>query len=130
MEDKYKVQFELLNNSLWMLIKSYISDDKPYKKIMSELFNIYIEKDKSFDSESDLWWDSLRELYNCPDKYRGNKDICGFGADLADDFHELFKLKAKRDISNLDFYRVISPAFIHEWERLKNAKKHEKKTTG
>ena len=49
---------------------------------------------------------------------------------MTDDFHELFKLKAKRDISNLDFYRVISPAFIHEWERLKNAKKDEKKTTG
>ena len=120
MKAKYKSEFELINNSLWLLLKPYVEDDKLYKKIMSEVFNIYIEKDQDKNKFSDEWFDSLRDLYNVPEKYKTNQGICGFGADLADDFYDWLKWQYKSDGNIKDFYRIISNSFLNEWERLRN----------
>lgn len=119
MTEKHKAQFELLNNSLWVLLKQYVKDDKPYKAIMSELFLLYVKKDTDKNKFTDEWWESLRDIYDCVDKYKVNQEVCGFGAEMALCLQQYFELEARKAASLLDFYKEISPAFIGEWERLK-----------
>lgn len=120
MNDKYKDQFELINNSLWLLIKPYIKDDKPYKNIMSELFTTYMSLDQKKNKYSDEWWESTRALYDCPEKFKDNQNLCGFAAELADTFYELFKLKSRREVNISTYYKTISRPFLIEWGRLKH----------
>ena len=123
MDTKYIDQFELINNSLWLLLKKYVSDDKPYKSIMSELFNIFMESDKKENKYTDEWWENVGRLYDCPDKYR-KQDICVFAIELADSFYEYFKLQKKRKVTIDDYYRLISKPFLLEWQRLKSSGNH------
>lgn len=120
MDAKYKDQFELINNSLWLLIKPYAKDDKKYKNIMSELFKNYMECDKTKAKFTDEWWEQVGKIYDIPEKHRKDQGLCGFAADLAEGFYSYFKLQNKRDVSILDFYRTISQPFLNEWERLKH----------
>lgn len=119
MDKKHVEQFELINNSLWLLIKKYVTDDMPYKAIMSDLFCIYVIKDTDKNKFTDEWWDSLIEIYDSVEKYKANQEVCGFGAEIAICFQQYFELECKQSVSLLDFYQAISPAFIGEWERLK-----------
>lgn len=110
---------------MWLLLKKYIKDDKPYKEIMKELFKVFVEKDKAEDKFSDSWWESTVDLYNIPEKYKG-QDICGFGADLAEGFYQYFLNEERQKLEDteehLEFYRFISEAFLREWWRLRNEK--------
>lgn len=120
MKLKHKAEFELINNSLWLLLKPYVHDDAPYKKIMSEIFNTYVSKDMAENKFSDDWFDSLRDLYDVPERFKTNQEVCGFGADLADCFYEWLNWQYKSNDNIKDFYRIISSSFLNEWERLKN----------
>lgn len=120
MKPKHKAEFELINNSLWLLLKPYVQDEAIYKKIMSEIFNVYMIKDTNKDKFSDTWFESLRDLYDVPEKYKKYQEVCGFGADLADCFYEWLNWQYKSDDNIKDFYRIISNSFLNEWERLRN----------
>ena len=124
MKQRHKSEFELINNSLWLLLKPYVQDEKLYKKVMSEIFNIYISKDTAKDKFSDDWFDSLRDLYEVPEKYKKNQDICGFGEDLADGFYDWFCWQHKENENINEFYRIISNSFLNEWERLRDGRKN------
>ncbi len=123
MKLKHKAEFELINNSLWLLLKPYVHDDAPFKKIMSEIFNTYVSKDMAENKFSDDWFDSLRDLYDVPERFKTNQEVCGFGADLADGFYEWLNWQYKANDNIKQFYRIISESFLNEWERLKNEHK-------
>lgn len=123
MDAKYKDQFEMLNNSLWLLIKGYLEDIEPYKAAMSELFKLYIECDKAPKKFSDEWWNGSRKIIDCPDRYKG-KQVCEFTAEMAIAFCNLFEYESKHGkVSSLEYYRILSEPFINEWERLRGVKK-------
>ena len=129
MTKREKERFELINDSLWLLIKKYIKDDKPYKDIMKDLFSIYMVKERAADKFSEKWWQSLIELYDCPERYSKNQRVCEFGADMADCIFEYFKGAERGLDSNYRFYKHISKAFLNEWGRLKDEKEDKEKTT-
>lgn len=120
MKPRHKSEFELINNSLWLLLKPYVQDEAIYKKIMSEIFNTYVSKDMAENKFTDDWFDSLRDLYDVPERFKTNQEVCGFGADLADGFYDWLKWQYKSDDNIKDFYRIISNSFLNEWERLRN----------
>ncbi len=120
MELKHKAEFELINNSLWLLLKVYIKDVEPYKQIMSDLFNVYMRKDLASDKFSEEWKDSLIEFYDIPDKYRKSQDACGFGVELAECFQRYLEYQEHHKCGYEDFYNHISKAYLIEWERLRN----------
>ena len=120
MELKHEKEFELINNSLWLLLKKYVKDDKPYKQIMSDLFIIYMSKDRAKNKFSEEWKESLVELYNVPEKYKCFPDACGFGAEFAECLQRYLEYQEHHKCSFEDFYRYVSKAYLIEWERLKN----------
>lgn len=115
MNVKYKDQFELINNSLWLLIKGYIEDDKTYKSVMSQLFTIYVSCAEADDKYTDKWWNEAGRLYDIPEHHR-KTDICSFAAELADAFYEVLKKEGGYE----DFYNKVSAPFITEWQRLRS----------
>lgn len=129
MRQRHKSEFELINNSLWLLLKPYVQDEAIYKKIMSEIFNVYMIKDTDKDKFSDAWFESLRDLYDVPEKYKKYQEVCGFGADLADGFYEWLEWQYKSNDSIKEFYRIISDSFLSEWERLKDGCKSADNST-
>lgn len=120
MELKHESEFELINNSLWLLLKQYVKDVAPYKQVMSDLFMIYMKKDLAKDKFSDKWKDSLIDFYNIPEKCKSNQGLCGFAAELAECFQKYLEYQEKHECAYEDFYRFISKAYLIEWERLKN----------
>lgn len=120
MELKHEREFELINNSLWLLLKQYVKDVAPYKQVMSDLFMIYMKKDLDKDKFSEVWKDSLIDFYNIPEKCRNNQGLCGFAAELAECFQKYLEYQEKHECTCVDFYRFISKAYLIEWERLKN----------
>lgn len=120
MELKHEREFELINNSLWLLLKQYVKDDKSYKQVMSDLFVIYMKKDLAKDKFSEEWKDSLIDFYNIPEKCRSNQGLCGFAAELAECFQRYLEYQERHKYGFVDFYRFISKAYLIEWERLIN----------
>lgn len=119
MTKEQKDHFEIINNSLWLLLKGKVKNEKAYKDIMSELFNLCFKHEAEKNKFSDEWWDSLIDLYNVPEKYKQDQELCGFGANLADDIYDWFKMQSKGKNTNLDFYFAVCPAFIKAWEAVK-----------
>ena len=120
MTDKNKAQFELINESLWLLLKKYVKDDKPYKGIMKDLFSLYIKYDTMDNRLTEEWWKvAIDEAFmKYPEKYKDSeyKDFCG---DLAIGFCDSWEYEKKGHTDYRWFYGAISKAFLNEWERLK-----------
>lgn len=120
MELRHEAEFELINNSLWLLLKRYIKDVGPYKQIMSDLFYVFMRKDLAKDKFSEEWKDSLIEFYDVPERYRKSQDACGFGVELAECLQRYLEYQEHHGASYEDFYRFVSKAYLIEWERLKD----------
>lgn len=120
MELKHETEFELINNSLWLLLKNYVKDVEIYKHVMSDLFMIYIKKDLAENKFSEEWKDSLIDLFNVPEKYRKSQDACGFGCELAECFQRYLEYQEHHKCGYEDFYRFLSKAYLIEWERLRS----------
>ena len=127
MTEDQKKKFELINNSLWLLLKAYVKDDKPYKTIMSEFFKGYIEKTKLDNKFSDEWWDKVivHDFMTIADKYKGT-EYEDFAARFGMGFCDYWELEMKNKSNYLEFYKCMSKAFVKEWEKLHG--KTEKKT--
>lgn len=123
MELKHKAEFELINNSLWLLLKGYVKDAAPYKHVMSDLFNVYMRKDLSGNKFSEEWKDSLIEFYDVPERYKDSQDACGFSVELAECLQKYLEFQEHHKCSYEDFYRFVSKAYLIEWERLRNESK-------
>ena len=131
MTDKQKAQFELVNNSVWLLLKGYVKDDKPYKTVMSEMYKLYLAKDDCKDLISDEWWDDVINgtFMKYPEKYKGT-ELENFVVDLAIGFCDVWEQEKKGNTEYWDFYKCISKAFLHEWERLRGEKETKTQTAG
>ena len=123
MTDKHKAQFELINESLWLLLKKYVKDDKPYKEIMKDLFKLYIAYDISEKRFTDEWWEeAIKKFMDYPQKYK-DSELKDFAGDLAIGFCDVWEREKKLTIiDNVDFYRCVCKTFLKEWGRLKNGK--------
>lgn len=120
MTDKHKAQFELINESLWLLLKKYVKDDIPYKQIMKDLFTLYVGYDNSKSRMSDEWWEeSVNKLMIYPEVHK-DSELKDFAGDLAIGFCDVWEREKKGYAEQIDFYRCVSKAFVKEWERLKN----------
>lgn len=119
MTDKQKNQFDLINNSLWLLVKGYVTDDKPYKSIMSETFRLFMTYDVEKNKFSDEWWEEVtKKFMDYPQLYKDTK-LKDFAGDLGIGFCNYWEREKKKPVDYVDFYNCISKAFIREWERLK-----------
>jgi hypothetical protein len=122
MTDKQKAHFELINNSLWLLLKPYVKDEKAYKDVMSEIIKLCFKHEDEKDRYSDEWWIRIKDLWDCPEKFKKNQDVCGFGAEMVIVLNKYFETDSRKEVSNLEFYQIVSEAFIKEWERLRDEK--------
>ena len=120
-----KDKFELMN-SCWTLLKPYVGkQEKAYKDVMTEYFNI-LSKDRG-QVGIDKWRDSLvKDLIAYPEKLKSNQELCGFAAELSLAIGDYL---TAQDYSNYAFYKCVGKAFVNTWERF-NEEKNEKKTTG
>lgn len=128
MEEKYKKQFELINDSLWLLIKKYVKDINTYKNIMSGAFNLYMVMDKKKRFTEEWWNEAIEVMMSFPEKYKAT-EYRSFVGDLCIGFNDYWELAQHNKESYIEFYKCISKAFINEWERLKNEKEVKTKTT-
>ena len=120
MDVKHKAQFELVNNSLWLLLKGYVKDDKPYKSIMSELFKLYMNCDMAENKLSDEWFEeSTKNFMEYPNSHKGT-ELENFAGDLAIGFCDVWEQEKKGNKDYLSFYKCVSKAFINEWVRIRD----------
>ena len=129
MTKENKPLFEILNN-LWLLVKPYVKDEKPYKQIMTDTFNMMV-KDRG-ERYTDEWWKSVVDTLNYPEKYKGTEYV-EFAADLAMAINYFWQFDEKmvrkgEKASYHDFMNYVSKAFINEWGKLRDEKKDTQKT--
>lgn len=119
MTAKQKAQFELINNSLWLLVKNYIKDAPPYKTIMGDLFNMYCAYDNSDVKFTDAWWEEVIKKFTLyAEKYKKTA-LEDFAGELALGFCDVWEQEKKGNADYLTYYSKISRAFIKEWGRLR-----------
>ncbi len=118
---KHEEQFSLINDSLWLLIKRYVTNERIYKGIMSDVFLIYIKYDQQPDKFSNNWWKAANEdrLMMYPEHYK-NTEYADFAGRFCIGISEYWALEQKRKTDNVDFYKCVAPAFIREWEKLRS----------
>ncbi len=127
MNKKHKAQFDLINNSLWLLIKNKIKDGSEYKNAMSEILKLYIKYDEK-EKFTDEWWESvISDFENHIDKYKGTK-IESFIGDFGLSLCDYWEFESKNKSTNLDFYKYVCKAFVNEWEKI-SEKENKEKTT-
>lgn len=118
MTKEQKPLFEILN-TFWNLMKPYANkeDEKAYKKIMSDMFNMLV-KDRG-EKFTDEWYKSTVEFVDYPEKYKGTKYV-EFAAELAVAITDYWTFEHhKGKASYHDFSTYVSKAFIDEWERIR-----------
>ena len=125
MKKEHKPLFEIIN-TFWVLLKPYAKgdDEKSYKKIMSDMFNMLI-KDRG-DKFTDEWYKSTAEIVDYPEKYKGTEYV-EFAAELAIAICDYWTCEHRyltdgKRISYHDFASYISRPFINEWERKRESK--------
>lgn len=124
-----KARHELLNESLWLLLKKYIKDNESYKKVIMDLFKMYVGYDNSDKKFSDEWWEEvINKFQDYPEKYK-KTELEDFACDLAICFCGVWEREKKVEVNNVDFYRVMCKAFINEWGRLRDGEENQKKAT-
>lgn len=127
LSNRHKAQFELMNNSLWLLIKGYVKDESVYKKIMSDLFFKFVEYDLKDDKLADSWWEIVnKDFMVYPEGYK-DTELKDFVGELAIGYCDFWEREKKyRYVGWYDFYTCISLAFVNEWGRLKYEQDNQK----
>lgn len=119
MTDKQRGHFELINESVWLLLKKYVKDDEIYKQIMKDVFRLYVKFDNADNKLSDTWWEEvIQKFKDYPEKYK-DTELKDFAADFGIGICDYWEIEKKRTPTYTDFYKCICKAFVNEWERLK-----------
>lgn len=120
MKKEHKPLFEIIN-TFWVLLKPYAKgdDEKSYKKIMSDMFNMLI-KDRG-DKFTDDWYKSTKEIIDYPDNFKGTA-YCEFATELAMAMLDYWTCEYRQTangkaVTYHDFAQYISRPFINEWEK-------------
>lgn len=115
-DKELKSLFEIFNN-MWLLVKPYVEDEKPYKKIMSDIF--YLTARDRGDKYTEKWWDSTRDLWDYPERYKGTEYV-EFATNIVISLMNYWQYASRNKATHYDFMVHIGKAFVNEWERLKN----------
>lgn len=115
MNEENKPYFEIFNN-FWSLLKPYAKDEKAYKKIMGDIFKMFVkDRGKEYTEE---WWESTDDIVEYPERYKGTCYV-EFAADLAISICDYWQYASTNKATSYDFMRFIGSAFIAEWERIR-----------
>jgi hypothetical protein len=118
---KHEEQFCLINDSLWLLIKGYVKQEKVYKGIMSDVLMIYIKNDQLPNKFTEQWWKEALEnkLMMYPEHYK-DTEYADFVGRFCIGISDYWAIEQQRKTDNVDFYKCVAPAFVREWEKLRS----------
>lgn len=116
MTDEQKQFFSNVNEA-WGLLKPYVKDPQPYKKVLNDCYKIFFEQNTQKFSY-DWWQETISKFFSYAGTY-SNKPLDTFVGELSMGILNFFEYQYKLNDNSFDMlYKTIEGVFIDERDRI------------